>query len=517
MTATPWEDDQRRLAKLLSDMAAHETSLLRDGTRPWTWWLDRAVLHGRRHGYVNTLLIGAQWRAATDVRSYADWRAAGRQVSRGETGIRVLSRAGRPYAVFDIAQTTGLPLPPAAGVRSRVSGEAVRRLAGELCRGGEGVRRVEADSVAYLVLSWLGLDPDPPVFPVNAFWAGPAAGDRILRTARRVHDRACDPSGGVLPDAHRFFRSRLKSSWVPAYLDGRGFPPPVQRRRQIGYAPDAAHALIDHLRSLGHGDEAVVASGLARRGGAGRLHDMFRDRAMFAIRRPDGTVAGFIGRRADEAEGPKYLNGPDTDFFHKRELLYGLHEASEQLAAGARPVLVEGPLDAIAVALAEPREFAPVATCGLSLTAAHLAALADAADLAATGVLIALDDDPAGRSAAVRAWDVLSRVAGPLDLARLPEGRDPAGVLAGQGGAALRQALDATIPLMDAVVDAAAARAGGSLSTPEQRLAALRAACSPIAARPSGAARQVVRLAARTALPAPLVTEALTDHLSERP
>jgi hypothetical protein len=87
-------------------------------------------------------------------------------------------------------------------------------------------------------------------------------------------------------------------------------------------------------------------------------------------------------------------------------------------------------------------------------------------------------------------------------------------VLAAQGRDALLQALRTAIPLMDAVVDAAAARAGGSLTSPEQRLAALRAACSPIAARPSGAARQVVRLAARTGLPAPLVTEVLADHLA---
>ncbi|KAB2381933.1 toprim domain-containing protein [Actinomadura montaniterrae] len=511
MTATPWEDDRRRLAALLRDMAAHEVSLLRDGTRPWTWWLDRAVLHGRRHGFVNTLLIGAQWRAATDVRSYEDWRAAGRQVRRGEAGIRVLSRTGRPYAVFDIAQTTGLPLPPApAGPPAPPEG-LVHRLAGELSRG---LPPVEADSVAYLVLAWLGLEPDPPVFPVNAFWAGAEAGDRILRTARRVHDRVRDPSGGVLPDAHRFFRARLKASWVPAYLDGRGFPAAVQRRRQIGCAPDSPHALVDHLRSLGHADEAIVASGLARRGASGRLNAMFRDRAMFPIRRPDGAIAGFLGRRRDDADGPKYLNGPDTGFFHKGELLYGLHEVRERLAAGARPVLVEGPLDAIAVETARAPEYAPVATCGLSLTSAHLAALADAADLDATGVLIALDDDPAGRSAAVRAWDVLTRVAGPLDLASLPGGQDPAGVLAAQGRDALLQALRTAIPLMDAVVDAAAARAGGSLTSPEQRLAALRAACSPITARPSGAARQVVRLAARTGLPAPLVTVVLADHLT---
>ncbi|QKG22237.1 toprim domain-containing protein [Actinomadura verrucosospora] len=512
MTPTPREDDRRRLAALLRDMAAHETSLLRDGTRPWTWWLDRAVLHGRRHGYVNTLLIGAQWRAAADVRSYEDWRAAGRQVRRGETGIRVLSRTGRPYAVFDIAQTAGLPLPPVPAGPPAPPDGVVRRLVDE-----QGLAPVEADSVAYLVLAWLGLEPEPPVFPVNAFWAGADAGDRILRTARRVHDRVRDPSGGVLPDAHRFFRARVKASWVPAYLDGRGFPAAVQRRREIGCAPDSPHALVDHLRSLGHPDEAIVASGLARQGASGRPHVMFRDRAMFPIRRPDGVLAGFIGRRRDGGEGPKYLNGPDTELFHKGELLYGLHEVRERLAAGARPVLVEGPLDAIAVEVAGPSEFAAVATCGLSLTAAHLAVLADAADLAAAGVLTALDDDPAGRSAAVRAWDVLNRVTGPLDLAALPGGEDPAGVLAAHGRDALLGALRAAAPLMDAVVDAAAARAGGPLATPEQRLAALRAACGPLAARPSGAARQVVRLAARTALPPSLVTETVTERIAPAP
>ncbi|WP_242900853.1 toprim domain-containing protein [Actinomadura terrae] len=498
-------DEEQRV---LRGIASRETARLRDGTRPWTWWLERAVLHGRRFGYTNTLLIAAQWRAAIDVRSYEEWQAAGRQVRRGETGIRVFGPSGGVRAVFDVAQTTGLPL------------RAGSRDASPSWDWSEHVRHlhvVEADSVGFLVRAWLGLEPRPPVFPVNAFWAGPDAGDRILRLARRLYSAACGqaPSVGIMDAAHRFFQARRPESWVPAYLAGRGFPLGVQRRWQLGHAPPGPRALTDHLRGLGHDDEQIVASGLAKPAGERSdddgLHDTFRDRLMFAIRTADGAIAGFLGRRRDGAEGPKYLNGPATALFHKSELLYGLHEARDRFAAGARPVLVEGPLDAIAVAVAGDPRHAAVATCGLSLTGAQLGALGGVADLAATGVLVALDGDPAGRSGAVRAWETLARVAGPVDLVALPSGRDPADLLHEGGRAAVRRALRTHTPLADAVVDAAIERAGGALATVEERLAALRAAASVIAERPSEAARQAVRAAERTGVPIWLVTEALIE------
>lgn len=498
--------------RLLRAVADRETARLRDGTLPWSWWLDQAALHGRRHDYTAILLISAQWRGAADVRSYAEWRSAGRQVRKGETGIRVLGRTGAPRAVFDVTQTEGLPLPAPSGPPP----DAARHLAALTADVPDRVvRRVEADSVAFLVAAWLGLDPPMPAFPDRAFWAGPGLGDRILRTARRVHGRASGSSqDGVTADAERYFRACLEASWVPAYLAGRGFPPGAQARRRIGHAPAGPRALTEHLRTRGHADDEIVAAGLARRDPAGRLRDTFRDRAVFAIRTADGAVAGFIGRRRDDAPGPKYLNGPDTSLFHKGELLYGLHEARDRLAAGARPVVVEGPLDAIAVTLAGPAEYAAVATCGLALTPAQLGALADTADLDRTGVLVALDGDPAGRSGAIRAWDRLAGVGGPVELVSLPAGRDPADVLRADGRAALLRALRTRAPLMDAVVDTALTRAGGTLGTPEERLAAIRAASGVIAARPAEAARQVVRVAARADVPPALVTEILLDAVS---
>lgn len=532
-------------------LAVRETERLRDGTLPWTWWLERAARYGQ-YGFTNTLLIAAQWRAASDVRSYEAWRSAGRQVRKGETGIRIVAPGGGLRAVFDVAQTDGLPLLPAqasdaSGVWWRLCDVAARlrlapalvrprsgrpdpaalahQLAHVLRRGdrphdpGEacsGTRRVEADSVAYLVLARLGLDPPPGLaFPSPATWASAGVGDRILRLSRRLTARALEQSTDLMTAAHRFFRAHLDDGWVPGYLAGRGFGPAVQRHWQVGYAPDERHALVERLRALGHPDEEIVASGLARRGRrSGRPYDLFRDRAMFAMRSGDGAIAGFIGRLPDGAEGPKYLNGPDTDLFHKGELLFGLYETRDRLVRGARPVIVEGPLDAIAVNLAAPATHAAVATCGVSLTSAQLEALGEITDLSTTGVLLALDDDAAGRAGASRAWQALAAVDGPVGAASF-SGNDPAGVLHESGRAALAAALRAEEPLADLVVDAAIERSGGNLGAPEERLAALRAAVRVLAlGRTADPARQVARIAARTAVPAAAVTEALVEEIS---
>ena len=67
----------------------------------------------------------------------------------------------------------------------------------------------------------------------------------------------------------------------------------------------------------------------------------------------DTQVVGFIGRRHPDTDaGPKYLNTGETPLFSKGAQLFGMAEAAGALAAGATPVLVEGPLDAIAVTLA---------------------------------------------------------------------------------------------------------------------------------------------------------------------
>ncbi len=320
--------------------------------------------------------------------------------------------------------------------------------------------------------------------------------------------------------AVRFFRDRLRDSWVPQYLEARGFSPAIQARWHAGYAPATWDALTRHLRSLGCTDTLIEQAGLARRSSRGNLIDTFRDRAMHPVRSVDGILAGFIGRAPQRAAPgvPKYLNSPGTCLYDKSTLLFGLWEARGALAAGACPVIVEGPLDAIAVTTAGQGRFAGVAPCGTAVTARHVTILGRVTDLRASRVLVAFDADSAGRRAAVRAYHLLCLFTDNVDAVNFQPGQDPARILAAHGPTALSEMLTGhTQPLADMVIDSEVGRWDRWLGHIEGQVNALHAAARLIAAMPpSHVARQVARLASRLSLDQELVTEAVTDELSQR-
>ncbi|MFD0857255.1 toprim domain-containing protein [Actinomadura adrarensis] len=577
------EELQRRV-EILHGIAASELARLSRGQLTWEQWLTHAHHHGR-YGFTNTLLIAAQRPTATDVRSYEDWKRQGRQVLRGQSAIRVLSRSGKPRPVFDVEQTDGQPLGEPASVSPGQAYDRLRRLASDLelyvdrgqrwsysgrperrimiapqladaeaatllahqlahvLQRGEridldepcqGVRRVRADSIAYLVLAAIGMDVDHLSFASVQSWAGKDAranphaairtvGEKVLRVASRIRQRLPEtsmnppPQGPAVPhpkqapehenllaaqtEAHAFFRAHHSDSWAPGYLAERGFEDGIQERWQIGYAPAGRRTLIDHLTSRGFSDETLVAAGLAKRGRDGTLFDIFRDRVMLPLRAPDGAVVGFIGRRRDDAPGPKYLNTPETSIFRKGEVLFGLHEGRDRLQQGARPLVVEGPFDAIAIDSATIDDHVPLAPCGTAITTNHLDQIAKCSDIASSGLLLALDGDNAGSKAMQRAWGALKQIAGPVEAVCLPEGRDPADIFRNHGCDGVREALHSIVRLADLVVDAAIDRVGGTLEFAENRLAAARTAANLIAQmRAPEVARQILRVAERTGL-----------------
>lgn len=318
--------------------------------------------------------------------------------------------------------------------------------------------------------------------------------------------------------AEAFFRAQLPGSWVPGYLQDRGLSSVVQAHWRAGYAPGSWAALTHHLRALGWPDTAIEQAGLARRSRRGTLIDVFRNRAVFPVRSVAGTVAGFIGRAPERAAPgiPKYLNSPRTCRYDKSTLLFGLHEARRTLNAGARPVVVEGPLDAIAVTTAGWQRFAGVAPCGTALTLRQGIALSEAAKLHAVGVLVAFDADPAGRRAAVRAYPLLCQFTGKVDTVSFRPGQDPAQILADEGPAALAGMLSTyTRPLADLIIDSEFDRWEKWLRFAEGQVKALRATAELIAAMPpSHVGRQVSRVAIRLGMEHAPVTEAVTDALS---
>jgi DNA primase catalytic core len=344
----------------------------------------------------------------------------------------------------------------------------------------------------------------------------------------RARPLALEPAGPPAPPglasdvaqlneiALRFFCSRLADSWVPRHLEIRGFGSAIQQRWKAGFAPAEWDALTSYLRALRFPDPLIEAAGLARRSQRGTLIDTFRDRAMLPVHSADGRVAAFIGRAPQDARPgvPKYVNSPRTCLYHKGETLFGLWEARQTLAAGSRPVIVEGPFDAIAVTTACTGRCAGVAPCGTALTAEQVRTLNQVADLGSTGVLVAFDSDTAGRQAAIRAYHLLTPYAHEVSAIVLPSGQDPAQVFTEHGPSALAEIATHPHPLADLVTDAMVDKWTRWLHYPEGQINALRATAPVIAAMPvPHVARQVARLADRLGLDHATVTEAVTDVL----
>jgi DNA primase len=281
--------------------------------------------------------------------------------------------------------------------------------------------------------------------------------------------------------------------------------------------------LVTHLRRQGIDDQTLLASGLAIRARTGRLIDTFRERLVLPIRDDDGHVIAFIGRAHPDASlrAPKYLNSPTTALYTKSKHLFGIHQNLPALQHGALPVLVEGPLDAVAVTAVLGGRAAGIATCGSTLTGAHLDHLEARAIPYRSGVAVAFDTDPAGHQATNHAAALLSHRATPhpgahLDVShRAPAAgidwspsKDPASVLQQHGPAELAtRLLDHATPLNDLVVNRRIARWEKQLHTPEGRLGAARAVALLLADLGGNTTeRQVARASQRIGIDADVIT-----------
>jgi len=283
--------------------------------------------------------------------------------------------------------------------------------------------------------------------------AGSPAGTSATTPELSEQDRAAALQ--ALADAARFYRGQVERSWVPDYLNRRNLYSQLGPA-SLGHAPGGWATTRNHLRRHGHADEALEAAGLVRRTQQGRLVDVFRDRLMVPLTNPHGELVGFTGRAAPDAadDVPKYLNSPVSDIFVKHDLLYGLAEDADALRRGAMPVLVEGPLDRLALTVAA-RGLAVVglAPCGTAFGPRQASALLDAVGLRRP-VAVALDPDAAGRDATRRAWEVLTGAgAQHLRHVDLPDGRDPAELVRNGRSNVLRHAIATTSPLAHAVAD----------------------------------------------------------------
>ncbi len=233
------------------------------------------------------------------------------------------------------------------------------------------------------------------------------------------------------------------------YLKERGIDGSTAKRFGIGYAPEGWSKVLDRFGKSDEAIERLLATGLIIRKDSGQHYDRFRDRIMFPIRDARGRTIGFGGRVLGDGE-PKYLNSPETVLFHKGRELYGLYEARQALRQIEQLVVVEGYMDAVALAR-HGIDFA-VATLGTATTGDHLNRLFRLTD----DVCFAFDGDRAGRAAAWRALENALpqiREGRQVRFAFLPEGHDPDSYVNEYGADAFVGLLERGTPLSEFLIE----------------------------------------------------------------
>src|SRR5207253_1368146 len=159
-------------------------------------------------------------------------------------------------------------------------------------------------------------------------------------------------------------------------------------------------ALLRHLKPQCN-ETLLVESGLVSRDqNGGRLFDRFRRRITFPIANESAKIVAF-GARALGDDQPKYLNSPETPIYSKSNVLYHLDRAKEALRRSDFAVLVEGYMDAIAVARAGISNV--VASCGTSLAEPQIKLLGRFTKR----VIVNYDPDTAGQAATERSIAIL--------------------------------------------------------------------------------------------------------------
>jgi DNA primase len=224
---------------------------------------------------------------------------------------------------------------------------------------------------------------------------------------RSPEERKENQQRAVLVEMHReaqtFFVKQLEGTLegkaARAYLEDRGLDKDAIARFGIGYTSSGGDALLRFLRSK-YKENLLADSGLISRDQSGRLFDRFRRRITFPIANESGKIVAF-GARALGDDQPKYLNSPETPIYSKSNVLYHMDRAKDALRREDFAILVEGYMDAIAVARAGISNV--VASCGTSLAEPQIKLLGRFTKR----VIVNYDPDTAGQAATERSLSSL--------------------------------------------------------------------------------------------------------------
>jgi DNA primase len=332
---------------------------------------------------------------------------------------------------------------------------------------------------------------------------------------RSPEERKENQQRTVLVEMHRvaqaFFTKQLEGTAegrvARAYLEDRGLDKGAIDQFGIGYAPSGGDVLLRSLKQK-YPEKLLVESGLISRDQSGRMFDRFRRRITFPISNESGKIVAF-GCRALGDDQPKYLNSPETPIYSKSAVLYHLDRAKEALRRSDFAVLVEGYMDAIAVARAGISNV--VASCGTSLAEPQIKLLARFT----RRVIVNYDPDTAGQTATERSISLLLEQDFEVRVLALPGKADPDKFIREQGAAVYVKVLKEAPPYVDYLI-ARARRM--DLTTGEGKLRAVNFLLPYVQKIPNRILRSewATRIAQQLRLDEPVLRAALSKAAAER-
>ena len=209
----------------------------------------------------------------------------------------------------------------------------------------------------------------------------------------------------IMKQAQIYFSKNIfNSSEALNYMGNRGYLETDLRKFGIGFAENKWDGLLLYLTNKGYSTDDLLELGLIIKNENGNIFDYFRNRIIFPIYNDNMKIVGFGGRTINTDENtPKYLNSPESKIFKKGKELFGLLNRGEQIRKRGVAILMEGYLDVL-TAHKNGFEFA-VASLGTAFTTEQ----AEYLKRYTTNVIIAYDNDSAGKNATVKAANILKK------------------------------------------------------------------------------------------------------------
>jgi DNA primase len=240
----------------------------------------------------------------------------------------------------------------------------------------------------------------------------------------------------IMEEAAGYFEDQFeKSKEAKDYLKSRGIDPGTRAAFRIGWAPEGWKNLFAYLKGKGWNDAMIEKAGLAKKPeGKNDLYDRFRGRIIFPITDSGGRIVAFTGRiLKDDGKSAKYLNSPETPLFNKSEILFGLDKAKSEIRRVGYSILVEGQMDLVLSHQVGVKN--TIAASGTALTDQSQGQTGAVSNLGmvrrlSPNMIIALDSDKAGRTAAMRAVAATALSMGmSVKIADIEGGKDPADLI----------------------------------------------------------------------------------------